>query len=176
MRSARAQFWTIIVACTIAYGCGSGLKVSRKDLKPLPPGFSGTFHAQPVHTPHKRRPGPNLLHPFELIATSLDTVQLSITAEGLLTLNYREGGARTEQFMGTFSKRGYFEVYTRKEIKEVPPLVPIIHGRRVVNRIRIALSTDSSLVLDHKWENSGNIFLLAGGGGGRSQNFYLPAD
>ncbi|MBL7952957.1 MAG: hypothetical protein JNM62_14710 [Flavobacteriales bacterium] len=81
---------------------------------------------------------------------------------------------RTEQFTGRFSKRGYVEIFTHKDIKEVPPAFPIIHGSRQVNRIRLTLTNDGSLVIDNKWENTANIFLMAGGGSGRSQYFFRP--
>lgn len=164
----------LMLLATVLVGCGSGMKVSRKKLVPVHTGFTDTYHVRPVRTQHTHQPVSDLLRTFDLRNTGTDTVQLSITAQGLLTLNHPDDGRRTEQFIGTFSKRGYFEVYTRKEIKEVPPVVPIIHGRRQVNRIRLALSTDGCLVLDNKWENTANIFLMAGGGSGRSQYFFQP--
>lgn len=166
----------LVLLAIVLVGCGSGMKVAREELVPLRAGFAATYHVRPVRTQHRRQPDPDLLRTFELSNTGTDTVQLSIDAQGLLTLHYQDDGPRTEQFIGTFSTRGYFEVYTRKEVKEVPPVVPIIHGRRMVNRIRLMMSTDSSLVLDNKWENTANIFLMAGGGSGRSQYFFEPVE
>ena len=60
-------------------------------------------------------------------------------------------------------------------MKEIPPFIPIIYSRRNISRLRLAMTTAGELVVDHKWANDGNIFLLAGGGSGRAQYFFkLP--
>ena len=163
----------LAILSMVMHGCGSGMKVSKADLKPLAAGFTGTFQVDPVPSKHRQKQDRNLLWIFEVPNMTGDTVNLSVDQQGKVTLHFMDGASRgIEQCNGRFSKHGYVEVFTRKEIKEVPPLVPIIRGSRQVNRIRMALSKDGSLVIDSKWENTANIFLMAGGGSGRAQYFF----
>lgn len=156
--------------------CGSGMKVKKAELKPIPPGFSGTFQEQPYRSEGRNAQDSSLLALFDLSAPSADTVALAIGADGQLHLSFTNGVGRwAEHFEGRFSKRGYFEVYTLKDIKEVPPVVPIVHGRRTVNRVRLMLSAEGALIVDNKWERTANIFIMAGGGSGRSQHFFRAA-
>jgi hypothetical protein len=175
MPTALKRITIIFLITQLLSSCGSGLKVEKESFVPLSHKFKGVFLNKPYHSKGKNPHPPTLLDRFELYPEPIspDTIYISFNQNENLEVSYRSlGGTNTEIFQGKLSPRGYYELYLRRDKKEIPPVVPFIYGSRDIDRIRIALTQNGDLIIDNKWAHDANIFLFAGGGKGRNQDFF----
>jgi len=171
MTLTKAITYTLII-CSIC-ACGTGLKISKKNFRPVNTSIEGSFSNQAYQITGKADKL-TLLELFNIFDGASDNINIITTSNGALQVSYQDSlsNKRFETFEGDFTKQGNYEIYLRKEIKSIPPLIPIISGHRNIDRIRIAYTNNNNLVIDHKWERTANVFLMAGGGNSRLQYFF----
>jgi hypothetical protein len=94
-----------------------------------------------------------------------------------VTISIQEAGKRVERrIAGRCTATDAVEILIRKDIREIPPLFPILCSRRDRSRLRMAMAAQGRLVINHEWANDGNILFLAGGGSGRTQYCFETAE
>ena len=159
--------------------CGSGMTaIKSSNFKKIDSNFSGTFKNLSYKNTRKHNSSSELdnlriLKLFKIDNKNVDSINLSFTTDNSLVIEYSDStGIRTEKFNGEFSKRGFYEIYFRKQNIEIPPLFPIIYSKTNIDRIRISLSTENELLIDHYIAIGGNILILAGGGGSNSIYYF----
>lgn len=164
----------IILATFFLCSCGTGLSIRKSKVDYLNNQFTGTFDNIAFKVNGRRYGSPTLLDLFEIYNISTDSIYLKFNDSDELELSYKDskGALKKELFKGTFAKKGYYEVFLRNDKKEIPPLFPIIYGKYNVNRVRIALTIQGDLIIDNKWNKSGNILFLGVGDKGRRQSFF----
>ncbi|NOS94325.1 MAG: hypothetical protein HOP30_20620 [Cyclobacteriaceae bacterium] len=114
-----------------------------------------------------------ILDLFELSKGNTDSIHLHFDANNNLVLTFKDSlGIQTKTMHGKFKRHFYYEVFIRNDKIEIPPLLPIIYGRHDIKRLRILLTKESELLIENKWVRDGNIFLLAGGGGGVHVSYF----
>jgi hypothetical protein len=163
--------YALIPVFFIFISCGSGMTgVKSSDFKNIDSNFSGTFKNLSYKNARKHSSGYifddlGILNLFEIKNKNLDSINLSFVNDHSLLIKYSDStGTRTKKFSGKFTKRGFFEIYFRKQNVQIPPLFPIIYSKTNVDRIRISLSSNNDLLIDDYSARGGNIFILAGGG------------
>jgi hypothetical protein len=164
----------IILATFFLYSCGTGLSIRKSKVDYFNNQFTGTFDNIAFKVNGRRYGSPTLLDLFEIYNIRTESIYLRFNDSDELELSYKdnEGVLKKELFKGTFAKKGYYEVFLRNDKKEIPPFFPIIYGKYNVNRLRIALTIQGDLIIDNKWNKSGNILFLGAGDKGRRQSFF----
>lgn len=163
----------IILLCLFLNSCSSGVKVSRSQVIY----FDKSFSAKVLNKPYKtgsRYKTPTLLNLFEISEQPhSDTVHFSFNSKNELEVTYLARGQKlTDTFAGTFHRKGFYEIYLRKKKTEIPPFLPILYSSNDIYRIRLALTPGGNLIVDNKWDRTGNIFLMGGGSSERTQSFF----
>lgn len=162
------------------FSCGTGLKINRKDFQPIRTNFSMRVN----HLSHKTSKsianlenGPKLLDLFGVFDISTDTVSLSLKNKSLLELTYKDKSViKTLTFQVKLAKKGFIEILSVNKNIQIPPIIPFLYSNVDLSRTRIGLTTNNELVIDHKWEKSGSVFIFSGGAGGRTQYFFKSFD
>jgi hypothetical protein len=166
----RIIFYISIAA--LFYSCGTGLRIKRSEIKPIDNTFSGKF----INTSYKSKGGnyyPTLSKRFGFSMYKIDTISMKLVNINTLQISFNDSlTTRTITYNGKISQRGYFEIYFRKYKKEIPPFIPFSYSSLDIERVRIGLSVENDLIIDNKWERSGNILILGSGGRGRTQNYF----
>ena len=139
--------------------------------------FDNNLHATVENKSFKvkgRRYGDlTLLDLFEINNHTVDTLLLDFNERNELRLTYIEKEEKNiKTFSGNFSKKGYYEIYFRNQKKEISPFFPIFYSNNHINWIRLALTKEGGLIIDNRWDDSGNIFILSAGSSGRRQSFF----
>ena len=177
------QLANILIGLTILIctACGTGLRMNKSYCIPIDDKYSGTF----PNRSYKANDGNcdmTLLQLFNIFDSKTDSVMIEFDKVGQLQITFRDSlsnlndKTRIETFQGYFSHKGYYEIYLKKEKKEIPPLFPIIYSDYNIDRIRIAFTTENDLIIDNKWKLGGNIFLMAAGDSDRTQYFFKKSD
>jgi hypothetical protein len=120
---------------------------------------------------------PTLLALIEVYSIEADSVSIKIRDNYEGELNYKDykdlpTELRMKVLEGRLSKKGYIVVFLSNKRTEIPPFFPIIYSRVNVNRLRLSFTQDGNLVMDNKWNRSGNIFLLGAGEKGRRKSYF----
>lgn len=162
------------ILAVLFISCGSGLKTSRQQVRPVSPSYSALVNNDPHHVAHNRNGATQtLLRLFEISDVAQSRISVSFTAANELQLSYlSQGQTKTVNFRGRFKQKGYYEVLLRNKRTEVPPLLPVFYSQVDVKRLRIALTAENDLLVDDTWQRTGNIFFLAGGASGRTQSVF----
>lgn len=104
--------------------------------------------------------GQNFLSLFG-IDQSAKEVKIYFDNQGDLRVAYKDPNLNIERFKsfkGKF-KRGYFEIYFEKKRVVIPPF----YWTTQINRLRIGVEKDSTLIVERYSNHSGMILLMAGG-------------
>jgi hypothetical protein len=178
----RFRYLISIVLLIELCSCGTGLRISASAFKPLSHDYSGVFDNEPYLTKgtsylsKEKFSSLTLLNHFDSLKGNSKFVLLSFNTKEQLIVTCKDSlKTETSTFNGKFSKKGYYEIFFRKEVIEIPPLIPIFFSRRNINRIRISLTNHNDLVIDRKRVLDGNVFLFGGGSSDRTQNFFHPS-
>ena len=166
------KIFLTFILLTLA-SCGTGMKISKSNFKAPYKNLSVIYQNNSFKTNRQRYGSPTLLSLFEIQNTFTDSVQTIFNEAGDLKIVYSDTSTQMEKiFHGTFSKKGYWEIFLRNKKKEIPPLMPIIYGKYNINRIRIALTLEDDLLIDNMWNESANIFIFGAGDKGRRQQIF----
>ncbi|MFI0430162.1 hypothetical protein [Mariniflexile sp. HMF6888] len=121
--------------------------------------------------------GPKLLELFGISNCEAEIVTLTFRNNTFLDLIYKDSTiTKTLTFQVRHIRRGYLEISSVHKNIQIPPIIPFLYSNLDLNRTRIGLTTNSELIIDHKWEKSGSFLLFMGGAGGRTQYFFKPSD
>jgi hypothetical protein len=153
------------------------MNIRKSKVKYFDSSFSATVDNEYFKTKGRRYGYLTLSYLFQITDENIDSVHISFNDIKELKLTYTYKGQEIiKTIIGNFAKKGYYEIYFSNEKTEIPPLLPIIYSNYNINRIRLALTTDGNLIVDHRWDHSGNIFILAAGNSGRVQSFFKCKD
>ena len=145
----------ILLATFICSACGPA-KVSKRETDPLPIDFKMTFKNLPIDsTAHV-----SLASIFGLENPADGKVLIGFDHQGDLKLSCKNnlGGDYFVAYKGKSRKNSY-EVFLRKKRIPFYPFYAITD----VSRVRLRLKCDSTLVVDHYWNRSGMILIMAAG-------------
>jgi hypothetical protein len=156
--------------------CGTGLKVRKENLKTLDKDFSGTYRVMADKSSGKHKPLRPAFDLFKIPNTDADFFTIAIEEEsGELLLKYtdKSGRKNMQRFAGRLDKNmRYYEVYLNRKNIQFPP----VYAVRNIDRLRIGLLADGSLIIDNKYAHDGMILLFAAGSSGRTKYFFLPKE
>lgn len=153
--------------------CRSGVGIRKANTNYFDSSFSVMVNNKSFKIKDQKYKDRTLLNLFKINEEKADTVYMSFNNSKELKITFTDKGQTiTKTFAGEFTRRGYFEIYFSNKRIEIPPLLPIIYSNNNIDRIRIALTIEGDLIVDNKWDHSGSIFLLAGGGIGRQQSYF----
>lgn len=157
--------------------CGTGLKISKSDFNPIERGFSKSFANQSFKTSKSitgSTTGPKLLELFGVSETEAELVILTFKNDSLELTYIDKSVVKTQSFQVKHKHKGYLETLSVNKKIQIPPFLPFLYSNVNFNRMRIGLTTNGELIVDNKWEKSGNVFIFMGGAGGRTQYFFKP--
>lgn len=170
----------LLLISLILTSCGTGLKIRKENLQGIDKNFSGTYATVAHRSSDKYELLPSALDLFRIPSTDADFFTIEIekgTGEMLVKYTDRDGRKNMHRFAGRFDKdMYYYEVYLEKQVIEIPPLIPIFFSKRHIERLRIGLNTDNTLIIDHKWAHMGGVLGFASGNSDRFQYFFIPKD
>jgi hypothetical protein len=149
------------------------LGIAKSQVKHFNSSFSAKVDNAPLNSAKISHGDLTLLGLFEITNRNIDSIYISFNASSELCLTYQFDGQKiTKTYTGYFSRRKYYQIYTKKQKIEIPPLLPIIYNNTHVNRLRIALTIDGLLIVDNMWDNGGSIFFFGAGASGRRQILF----
>lgn len=139
--------------------CSSSKGFMKKDLTSINSSFKADYCA--VNSSIERTKNTvQLLRLFRLSDSSVSSVSLSFDKENDFKISYKNflGGNSYKTFKGKF-KKNYYEIFLEKKRINIP----LIYGKTAIDRIRIRVLKDSTLIVENYYNHSGNIFLMAAG-------------
>lgn len=161
-----------VLISALVCSCGSGFKTSKRNVRAVTSFYSGSVSNHPYKVMQTNQLNKSLLELFEVYDSAQSRISLSFNKNELLLTYLAQGKPKTLAFKGKFTRRGYYEVYLRNKRTEIPPFVPVFYSQVDVKRIRLILTPENDLLVDDSWQRTGNIFILAGGGSGRTQSVF----
>jgi hypothetical protein len=162
----------------LLYSCGTGMKIKKNNFKQINSHFSGTFnlYSNSYNTKYHSNQKIKLLSLFNIDTlnnSKVEKVTIKFDKENDLIISYENfWGTETKFFNGKFKKKGYYEVFLRKERIIIPLFYTVIN----VDRLRIGLAKNGDLIIDSYGNHSAMIFLMAGGRKGRTQFYFKKID
>lgn len=166
-----------IVLLSLLASCGTGLRISKSDFKPIENDFSTSFVNQSFKTSKSiagSTSGPKLLELFGVSESEAEFVSLIFRSDSLALVYTDKSVVKTLSFQVKHTRKGYLEILSVNKKIQIPPFLPFLYSNVDFNRMRIGFTTNGKLVIDDKWEKSGSVFIFMGGGGGRTQYFFKP--
>ncbi|SKB91531.1 hypothetical protein SAMN05660841_03059 [Sphingobacterium nematocida] len=166
-----------IVLLSFLFSCGTGLRISKSDFKPIENDFSTSFVNQSFKTSKSiagSTTGPKLLELFGVSESEAERVTLTFKDDSLELVYTDKSVVKTLSFQVKHTRKGYLEILSVNKKIQIPPFLPFLYSNVDFNRTRIGFTTRGELVIDDKWEKSGNVFIFMGGAGGRTQYFFKP--
>lgn len=157
--------------------CGTGLRISKSDFKPIESDFSKSFANQSFKTSKSIdgiTNGPKLLEQFGVSASDAEMVSLIFKNDSLDLVYTEKSAVKKLSFQVKHTRKGYLEILSVIKKIQIPPFLPFLYSNVDYNRTRIGFTINGELIIDNKWEKSGNLFIFMGGAGGRTQYFFKP--
>ena len=147
----------ILICCA----CGPA-KMSKHETDPLPEDFELTFNNQPTDSSANT----SLASIFGLGNPADGKVSVKFDHQGDLKLSCKNnlGGEYFVAYKGK-SKKNCYEIYFRK--RHIP-FYPV-YAMTDVSRVRLRITGDSTLVVNHYWNRSGMILIMAAGHSSKKQ-------
>jgi hypothetical protein len=113
------------------------------------------------------------LNLFRIKDAQADSIFLEIKSNEELRITVYSGGHKTDNnFHGKLVKQEYFEIYLENKKQEFPPGFNILYGNHDIERIRIGLTDDNSIVVDEFRNGRGNLFLIIMGEKYEVESFF----
>lgn len=159
----RALIATLFVSILLS-SCGVYL-VDYDRIESMTKEFKGKFLNVPDGSV-RGHTSPTLVQMFNIGRPAGDTIWVELLDSSLLRITYIDtalepgSNKRVVTRKGKLSKNGYFQLYLREERTEIPPAVPILFGRKDIDRLRIAYTKDGFLAVDRYRTVGGNVFFL----------------
>lgn len=166
-----------IALLALLASCGTGLRISKSNFKPIEDNFSASFGNQSFKTSKSiavSTSGPKLLELFGVSESEAELVSLIFRNDSLDLVYTDKSVVKTVSFQVKHKRKGYLEILSVNKKIQIPPFLPFLYSNVDFNRTRISFTTNDELVVDNKWEKSGNVLIFMGGGGGRTQYFFKP--
>jgi len=162
----------ILLSLLFLYSCKTAIPASSEV-----PFIDTSYSVSVCNTPYKiegmKQGVPNLLGTFEIYHVESDSISLHFSHQDTLIITYLDSHViKVKKLKGRFDSKGYFEIHLHNESIEIPPLIPILYSRHNINKVRLFLSADRTLVVDNKWLQGGNILILGAGDSGRRQSYF----
>lgn len=166
-----------IALLSLLFSCGTGLRISKSDFKPIEDDFSTSFANQSFKTSKSitgSESGPTLLELFGVSENEAELVTLTFKNDSLDIVYKDKSVVKTLSFQVKHKGKRYLEILSVNKKIQIPPFLPFLYSNVDFNRMRLGFTTNGELVIDDKWEKSGSVFIFMGGGGGRTQYFFKP--
>ena len=162
----------VMLTVLLLSACGSGVRVQRSTVQYFDSSFSATVANKSFKVKKPRNGDYPLLDLFWIWQVKADNVQVFFAGDKLM-FQYLDNGQPVEkQFAGHFKEKGYYEYYFSRKRIQIPPFIGFIYSRIDVYRVRLALTNEGDLIVDHKLDNSGNILIFGAGASVRGQSFF----
>lgn len=165
----------LVVLCCIA--CNANKTTLLRNFQQLNGDFmslSQTYRVQ-SNTNAYRNDGVSLLMLFNIYEQT-NAVDVKFISDNQVQLSYwsatDSGTFFTERVFSGKPKKKYLQIFLRKERFNIP----LIYGYSAVDRIRIGKSTSGDLLVMNHFENTGYIFIFAGGGSGNDAYTFKTLD
>lgn len=170
----------LIASIWLLFSCGSGLKISQSNFEAIDKDFSKSFVNRSFKTSKSMAGfsnGPKLLELFGVPNSEAEIVVLTFRNDNLLDIIYKDSTiTKTLTLEVRHARKGYLEISSVRKNIQIPPIIPFLYSNVDLSRTRIGLTVNNELIIDHKWEKWGGLFIFTGGAGGRTQYFFKPSD
>ena len=153
---------------SLILSCSSKKGFIKKDLTSINSSFKSDYYAVNFSIDSVKNTV-QLLRLFRLSDSSVSSVSLSFDKENDFKISYKNflGGNSYRTFKGTF-KKNYYEIFLEKKRINIP----LIYGKTAIDRIRIRVMKDSTLIVENYYNHSGNIFLIAAGSSNKTYAMF----
>ncbi|MDH7459697.1 hypothetical protein QEG73_00360 [Chitinophagaceae bacterium 26-R-25] len=160
--------------------CETISRIKKSDIHPISNKFEGSYNNKPyliksnlqVREDDYLTTATNLFDTSKTKKSGLDFIQIKFNSKDQLILyNTDTSVFRPITLNGKFSKKGYYEIYFKKEQLEIPPIVHFLFSTHNIKRLRIyETKSDDLIIYDYDYI-SGN-FLFVGDGPSKTQFFF----
>ncbi|MBV4357465.1 hypothetical protein [Pinibacter aurantiacus] len=166
----------IISACS----CETTSRIKKSDINPISNKFEGAYDNKPylirsnlqVTKKDYLETAVSLFDTSQTLKSDLDFIQINFNSKGQLCLHYKDTSVfKATTLNGKFSKKGYYEIYFKKEQLEIPPVVHVLFSTHDIQRLRIYETKSDDLIVYYYNYISGN-FLFVGDGPSKMQFFF----
>lgn len=150
---------SLLTTSFVLFSCSSSKNFKNDELTKINPLFKAAY--RPVNTPVDSSKGTvQLLRLFRLSDSNVASVSISFDKNNDFKIRYTNflGGTSSSTFKGKF-KKNYYEIFLEKNRKSFP----LIYSKTAIERIRIGIMKDSTLVVETYYNHSGSVFLMAAG-------------
>lgn len=155
------KIFILTLCSTLLISCYSELYIAKPNRAVLSKGFKAKLNSKPEFVRSNRQQVNNsVFELFGLYGLNSDSVKIEIPDSNHLMLSYTSSLITdTITFEGNFKKNGAFQIQFAKQ----NIMIPIIYSRTNINKVRIGLTKDRKIWINKYFDNTGNIFLIAGG-------------
>jgi hypothetical protein len=149
----------MLIASFVVFSCGISKNFKNDDLTTINPSFKADYwaYSSPIDSCKNTD---QILRMFRLNDPNVDNVSISFDMNNDFRMKYKNflGGNSYKTFKGKF-KKNYYEIYLEKNRKSIP----LIYNKTTIERIRIRIMKDSTLIVEKYYNHSGYILLMAAG-------------
>lgn len=164
----------------LLYSCSIIPKIKDSDIDPITNKFWGVYSNKPHsiranHELTKYDSSTTLLQLFNNSKNKnpeIDSIQIIFDSHGQLQLSTKDSCTPLQIMKGSFSKKGYYEIYFSNKKIEIPPIIHFFFSNHNVERLRLYKTKDNDLIVYRYYYYSGN-FLLVGGEGPKKKQFFF---
>ena len=149
----------ILTTSFVLWSCSTSKNFKNNDLNSLNSSFKADYRADDAPN-DSTKSTVKLLRLFRLSDSSVSSVSISFDKDNDFKIRYKNflGGNSYKTFKGKF-KKNYYEIYLEKNRK----CIPLIYSKTAIDRIRIRITKDSTLLVENYYNHSGSFFLMAAG-------------
>ncbi|MBD3583299.1 putative periplasmic lipoprotein [Flavobacterium selenitireducens] len=153
-----------LVAMLTLAACASS-KAKEKSRQALPKTAKLTFENYSIKKDNAS-PQTTLTGLFGILESTVDRVTVRFDEANKLHIDYKDkiGRPSSYGYAGKFRKRSY-DYHKHNSHKGIPPFYWVTH----VERLRFRLEADSTLVVQHYYNRTGMILMMAGGGSDKQE-------
>ena len=150
----------VTFASLMVTSCSTYKKVKNKDLVKINESFQNNYNAISFSKDSTENNRKTSLQDLFGISNNSSNLLIKINDNSELEIQFKNvlGGKESRYFKGKFKKK-YFEIYLEKKRIPFAPIYNIIQ----VNRFRVSLDKNNNIIIDHYFNHSGMILMMAGG-------------
>jgi hypothetical protein len=144
----------ILTTSFVLFSCSTSKNFKNNNLTTINSSFKADYCA--VNSPmDSAKSKVQLLRLFRLSDSNVASVSISFDKNKDFKIRYKNflGGKSSNTLKGKF-KRNYYEIFLEKNRKSIP----LIYSKAAIDRIRIRIMKDSTLVVENYYNHSGSVF------------------
>jgi hypothetical protein len=158
----------ILTTSFVLFSCSTSKNFKNNNLTAINSSFNANYYAINSSV-DSAKSSIQLLQLFRLSDANVSSVSISFDKDNNFKIRYKNflGGSSYNTFKGKF-KKNYYEIFLEKNRNTIP----LIYSKTEIDRIRIRIMKDSTLVVENYYNHSGSVFLMAAGSSNKTYALF----